>query len=76
MGINVTPSAVWMGCPTIVLVSAISRTFSMVERSRSFRGLFFSFSIMPFPFFPVSRRRQTQGRRGVLSLEYAVYAAA
>ena len=42
MGISVTPSAVVMGWPTMVLVSAISRILSIVERIRSLRGLFLS----------------------------------
>ena len=31
-----------MGCPTMVLVSAISRILSIVERIKSLRGLFLS----------------------------------
>ena len=46
MGIRVTPSAVTIGSPTMLLVSTISCTFSMAVRMRSLRGDFRSICSM------------------------------
>ena len=43
---RVTPSAVTMGSPTMLLVSTISCTFSMAVRIRSLRGDFRSICSM------------------------------
>ena len=48
MGISVTPSGVWMGWPTMVLVSTISRTLAMLSCIISLRGFFFSMFLYSF----------------------------
>ena len=45
---RVTPSSVWMGVPTMVLTSTISRIFCMVVDMSSLMGWFFSICYRPF----------------------------